>query len=68
MDEETFVMIWFALIALATGIVTGVAVAGTFLGTLALILSYAMLIILYGMLALGAYWQWKEGREERGRN
>lgn len=68
MDEETFTVIWGILIGLATGIVTGVTVAGTLLGLPALILSYAMLIILYGMLALGAYWQWKEGREERGRN
>lgn len=63
MDEETFIMMWFALIALATGIVTGVAVAGTFLGLIALVLSYIMLVILWGGLALGAYWQWKEKRE-----
>lgn len=66
MDEETFLVLWFALIGLATGIVTGVTIAETFFAQPALILAYAMLIILYGMLALGAYWQWKERREERG--
>lgn len=64
MDEETFIVLWFALIALATGIVTGVTVAGTFLGLIALVLAYIMLGILWGGLALGAYWQWKEKRND----
>lgn len=68
MDEESFIVLYFALIALATGIVTGVTIAGTFLGTLALVLAYIMLVILWGMLALGEYWQWKEMREKHGEN
>lgn len=63
MDEKTFLVLWFALIGLGTGVVTGVTIAETFLGLPALVLSYIMLAILYGLLLFAAYMQWRERRE-----
>ena len=63
MDEKTFLVLWFALIGLGTGVVTGIIIASTVWALPILVLSYIMLAILYGLLLFAAYMQW---REERG--
>lgn len=62
MDEETFVMMYCMLIALATGVTTGITIAPTVWALPVLILSYIILAILYGLLLFAAYMQWRENR------
>jgi len=62
MDEETFVIMYCMLIALATGVMTGITIAPTVWASPILILSYIILAILYGLLLFAAYMQWRENR------
>ena len=62
MDEETFIIMYFVLIAFSTGIVIGIGIASTIWASPVLILSYIILTILYGLLLFAAYMQWRENR------
>ena len=62
MDEETFVIMYCMLIALATGVMTGITIASTIWAAPVLILSCIILTILYGLLLFAAYMEWREKR------
>lgn len=56
---ETLFMWGIALVALVTGVVTGVAIERAFEGQFVLTLGYILLVITYALLGFVVYLEWR---------